>query len=462
MTPRPRAADPRTGGVAARWTLRLILLGALLLMLRLNLPGHLTVDSVLALHEGRFGVRTTWNPAFFGWLLGVLDRIHTGTALAVGLSGVLLFGAWALLPSLRSRTSWLAPILALGLIALPQVIIYPGIVWKDVQFAVATVAGFALLAFGVRDPGRTTPWASLLIAAVLFAAAGLLRQNGLLLALPAALGIAWARSAPGGWRRSIPLALGWLAAVAALTFLLSAVAQPQGAGAPDSAGGQGVRIVQTYDLVAAAAIDPDRPTPHIDRASPAAGAYLRSHAGQVYSPERVDTLGSDPALGVVLRSVSKEAISAEWVDLVTEDTGTYLQARVLAFQQVFGTPVIDRCLPLSVGVDGPPEALAALKMPVRRSVSDMRLYNYASWFFDTPAMSHLAFAAVALVVGVLLLLRRDPADLLIAGLMAGALGFAASFFAISLACDYRYLYLLDISAITGALYLAIDPRLRRA
>ena len=77
-------------------------------------------------------------------------------------------------------------------------------------------------------------------------------------------------------------------------------------------------------------------------------------------------------------------------------------------------------------------------------------------------MSHLAYAGIALAVFLALMVRRDPADLVIAGLMAGALGFAASFFAISIACDYRYLYILDIAALTGALYLAIDPRLRRA
>ena len=49
----------RRPGIVARWTLWLILLGAFALMLKLNLPGHMTVDSVLALHEGRFGVRTT-------------------------------------------------------------------------------------------------------------------------------------------------------------------------------------------------------------------------------------------------------------------------------------------------------------------------------------------------------------------------------------------------------------------
>jgi hypothetical protein len=45
--------------------------------------------------------------------------------------------------------------------------------------------------------------------------------------------------------------------------------------------------------------------------------------------------------------------------------------------------------------------------------------------------------------------------------MGAALMFAGSFLVISLACDYRYLYFLDLSAITGVLYLALDPRLRR-
>lgn len=447
---------------AARWTLCAIFAGALLLMLKLNLPGHLTVDSVLALHEGRFGVRTTWNPAFFGWLLGVLDRIHTGTALAVGLFGVLLFGSWAALPALRPRTSWLAPIVALGLVALPQALIYPGIVWKDVQFAVAAVAGFVLLAYGVRDASRPTPWLSLILGAVLFAAAGLLRQNGLLLALPAALAIAWARSGASGWLRSSGLAAGWLVAVAALTLLLSAVAQPQGAGAPDDAGGKGLRILGTYDLVAAAALQPGRPTPHIDKQSPAAGAYLRQNAHRLYSPERVDTIGQDPVIGELFKTVSRDTIRADWLDLIRQQPGLYLRVRMLAFTQVVATPLIDRCLPVSLGIDGPPETLKALNLPRRHTLEDQRLFNYFTWYLDTPALSHLAFGAIALAVGVSLLFRRDPADLMIAGLMAGALGFTASFFAISIACDYRYLYVLDLAAITGLLYLAIDPRLKRA
>jgi hypothetical protein len=94
---------------------------------------------------------------------------------------------------------------------------------------------------------------------------------------------------------------------------------------------------------------------------------------------------------------------------------------------------------------------------------DAALGAYAAKFYGTPAYSHLAYAALALAVAGALLLRRDPGDWVnpgdwvIIGLLAGALGFAASFFAISVACDYRYLYLVDLAALTGLLYLAVDP-----
>lgn len=447
-------------GTAARWTLWVVLLGGYALMLRLNLPGHLSVDSVLALHEGRFGVRTTWNPAIFGWLLGVFDRIHTGTALAVGASGALLFGSWALLARLRPRTSWLAPAVALGVVALPQALIYPAIVWKDVWFAQAAIAGFVVLALGLARGDGRTPWLSLAFAALLFAGAGLLRQNGLIMVFPAALAIAWALSGRG-WGRSAALAGGWIVVVAALTLLLSATAKPQGAGAPDGAGEKGLRLLATYDLAAAAALQPGRPTPRIDAVAPDVGAYLRANAERLYAPERVDVLTADRTLAHGLKRVPRQVIRAEWLDLIRNDPGLWLNARMLAFRQVAGTPVIDRCLPVTLGVEGPAATLQALEMTPRRTAADGRLYNYVTWFLDTPAMSHLAYAALAGALMVVLMVRRDPADLAMAAMLGGALAFAASFFAISIACDYRYLYVLDAAALTGLIYVALDPRLSR-
>jgi len=444
---------------AARWAYRLVLLGTFALMLRLNLPGHLSVDSVLALHEGRFHVRETWNPAIFGWLLGVFDGITPGAAAAVVASGVVLFGAWALMASLRPRTSWLAPVLALGLAALPQVLIYPAIVWKDVWFAEAAVAGFVALALALQGRSAATRWGLLAVSAVLLAVAGLLRQNGLILVAPAAIAIAWA-DWPRGAVRSLAVAGTWIAAVAAGTLALSAYAQPQGPGRPDSAGARGVRLLQGYDLVGAAVRSP-LPLKRVDRIDPWLDDYIRQAAPRIYSPERVDTLNGDALLSRALGRIDAATLRAEWLDLLKEHPGVYLKTRTEVFRWVLETPVIDRCLPVHVGVEGPPKSLADLKMPPRRTAHDERLFNYVTWFLDTPAYSHVTYGLVALAVGILLLFRRDPADLAMAALMAGALGFVASFFAISIACDYRYLYLVDLAAMTGVLYLALDPRLRR-
>jgi hypothetical protein len=450
----------RSGLSLAGLAYGLALVAGVVSLFYFNYPGHLSWDSVSALHEGRFHVRETWNPAIYGWLLGVLDRISPNAAGWVALSCALLFGSWAALAALRPRVSWLAPIVALGVMALPQAAIYPAIYWKDVLFAETAVAGFVVLALGARGGMARTPWLALLSSAVLFAAAGLLRQNGLIFAVAAAVALAWA-----GWGqargRSLARAAGWLVCVAVLTLAFSALLKPQGPGRPDAAGGKGVRLLQIYDVIAGVALQPGRRLPAIERAEPEAAEVLRTRGPKAYSPERIDSLSADPDIDEALDDIKSDKIGAEWVRLVTEDTGLYLRARAAAFRQVFATPVIDHCLPIEVGVEGPPQILKSLHMASRSNGRDQRLYNYTTWFLDTPAMSHVAYAALALVVMGLLLVRRGPADLMIAALLGGALTFTASFFVISIACDYRYLYALDVSALTGLLYFALDPRLRR-
>lgn len=445
---------------AARWIFVLVVALAFASMLRLNLPGHLSVDSVMSLYEGRFEERISWQPAIYGWVLGLADRITPGTALAVALNGALLFGSWAALAALRPRVSWLAPLAALGLMALPQAMVYPGIVWKDVLFAGAATAGFVLLAWLFRAGPRRMPWVGLGVAALLFALAGLVRQNGLILAPFAALALVWI-AWPKGRIRAVGLAGGWLATVAILTLALGLFARPTGFGPLDDSGGRGLRIVETYDLVGAAALQPGRPMPSIEAVAPRFADRIRQDAAGLYSPVRMDTMVVDAAFRRDMRQISREVMTAEWLRLIAQDTGLYLRLRADVFRWVFATPVIDRCLPVHLGVEGPPDLLARLEMPARQDTRDVRLYNYTTWFLDTPAMSHVAYAAVALLVAGLLLVRRDPADVMVAALLLGSLAVTASFFVISLACDYRYLYQGDIAAITGALHLAADPRLRR-
>jgi hypothetical protein len=438
----------------------LVLAAAVVALFHFNFPGHLSWDSVSALHEGRFHVRETWNPAIFGWLLGALDAISPNASAFIPLSCAMLFGGWLGLLAIRPQASWLAPVVAVGVVLLPQAAIYPAIYWKDVLFAETSLAGFVILAWASRDGLARTPWIAFAAAAALFAAAGLFRQNGLLFAFFAAIALAWVGWPAGRWR-SLARAVGWLIAVAALTLLFSAMLRPQGPGAPDRSGSKGLMLLQTYDVVASVALQPGRPLPAIDQAEPSAAALLHSRGAKAYSPERIDSLSADPQIDEALDAIPKSQFQTEWVRLVTHDPGLYLRARMAAFRQVFATPVIDHCLPIEVGIEGPPQILKALHMTTRSDRRDQRLYNYPTWFLDTPAMSHLAYGALALAVAGALLVRRRPADVMVAAMLLAALAFTASFFVISIACDYRYLYALDISALTGALYLALDPRLRR-
>jgi hypothetical protein len=124
---------------------------------------------------------------------------------------------------------------------------------------------------------------------------------------------------------------------------------------------------------------------------------------------------------------------------------------------VLAPPDILVCHPDVVGVDGPPDEMKVLGLKPHIRTQDRFLHSYVARFFHTPILSHLLFGALALVFLVLLVWRRMPADLAIAGLQAAALLFALSFFVISIACDYRYLYFLDLAAMTGALQLACGP-----
>jgi hypothetical protein len=88
---------------------------------------------------------------------------------------------------------------------------------------------------------------------------------------------------------------------------------------------------------------------------------------------------------------------------------------------------------------------------------DQALGAYAARFFGTPLYSHLTYAAIAALAAGALLWRREPADVAMAAMLLSALAFTATFFVISVACDYRYLYFLDMAAISGLIYLALDP-----
>lgn len=430
--------------------------GGLLLVLAANLPGHMSYDSVVALVEARSGVRQTWAPAVSSWLLKLFDGLLAGTGLYVTASATLLFVSLISLSGLRRRTSWLAVVLGALAIATPQVLIYQGIVWRDVLFANLAIAGFVCLAhLAKRWPERRV--LPLVGALICLALAGLVRQNGPILVVFAAGVLAW--TARGGGRRaSLAWGLGGLVAAGVLALAVDHLAQPA---PPVTKLRPASLILEHYDIVGAKAHHPKLRFTAIAKADPAAAAYLEANAAANYSQARVDTLDTNETFRKTLWHVPDAAMNAEWIEVITRYPVAYALQRADVFRWVFLTPQLEMCLPVQVGVSGPDAMLVDLDIVSGVDIQDQALADYARRFYSTPVYSHLTWALAAVAVIVLLLRRRDPADWVIVSLLAGTLVFTASFALISVACDYRYLYLLDLAAMVGLIYTALDPPFRK-
>jgi hypothetical protein len=453
-------AAHETGGGKAGAGFRIAMAAGLLLTLAANVPGQLSYDSVVSLTEARTGVRQTWAPAISSAILKPFDHLLAGTGLYVTASAAVLFLSLMSLTRLRTRSTWAAVGLGVLAILTPQLLVYQGIVWRDVLFANMTVAGFLLLAQAARA-WASRPILPLAGALVCLALAALARQNGLIVVVAAAGVLAWTARG-GGWRASLAWGLGGLAAVGLLAATINHLAMPaQERGTPRE--DAGMLILEHYDVVGAKAHMPRLKLKEIAKVKPAAAAYLEANAARSYSASRVDTIDGDPALGKALWSVPAPVMNAQWRRIILHYPAAYLLQRADVFRWTFLTPDLPQCLPVTVGVLGDPDVLPDLEMQTGVDPQDQGLLNYAKHFYRTPVFSHLTWALAALAVIGLLLRRRDPVDWVIVALLGAALAFAASFAVISVACDYRYLYPLDLAAMVGLLYWALDPpRWRKA
>ncbi len=436
------------------------LAASFLSVLFLDYPGHLSYDSVVQLLEGRSGIYAGWHPPVMSWLLGLADALLPGTGLFICFNAALLFGGLVSLLWTRPKLSW-AVLPAIALCALlPQFLIYQGTVWKDVLFANASVAGFVCLAHVAErwsNPRLRFPLIGL--GFLMFALATLTRQNGVIALLAGAPALAWiAFLRSGGKFRLPPLAYGLSALLCAVVFSLAARWALELRIVDDTGPGAQITMLEVYDIAGALKRQPSFDLAEIRRLDPGLETRFRTQWAPRYSLRWVDTLDDDfiehrqfdPGFGTAVRR--------QWLDLVLHHFFLYLRVRAAVFQWVFLTPGMsdDLCLPYSLGVSGPQEEMDALGLKPRWTATDDALDDYAAEFIDTPAMSHVTYAGLAILALGVLLFRRRPGDIAMAAMLVSALGFVASFFFISIACDYRYLYVLDLSALVALVYLAMD------
>lgn len=496
------------------------------LCLAINLPGHLSFDSVVQLFEGRTGVYGNWHPPLMSWLLGAFDRLVPGTSLFVILNAAILFGSLAALSWLQAArgsaaapsvahsvratlgtlplprpasrggkaaaqvidfpppftrevdsggratedrgsaspksygVSWAATVVIAFLILTPQFLLYQGIVWKDVLFADTSIGGFVCLALAGEFWPRTG-WRFALATKgiVLLVVAALVRQNGgvVLPAGAAALAwFAWTQTGPRKFRASATYGLGALAIAALLVVAIHSALALRIAG--DSSPTVQFRLLQFYDLIGALKAEPSLALPYFHDDDPDLEHLMRTDGTALYTPQRNDTLANSARLQKAYFDSPDETISEEWHDLIVQHPGLYLRIRADVFRWVFLTPELAACRPIYTGISGPPDMLRTLRLKPRVDARDSALGSYSARFMGTPIFSHLFYAVFALCLLAVLFARRRSADIALAFLLIAAFAFTTSFFVISIACDYRYLYMLDLATMVAAFHVALDWR----
>ncbi|HEX4095713.1 MAG TPA: hypothetical protein VHX64_03245, partial [Caulobacteraceae bacterium] len=297
--------------------LAVLTLGAAI-SLAMNLPGHMSYDSVLQLAQGRAGIYNNWHPPVMAWLLGLFDSVVRGTALFVVFNTLLLYGGLAIAALAPPRTTWLAAPLLVIWAAIPDGLIYPGIVWKDVLFTASAFAGFVGLVLAALNwPRRRLRFCLIVGSFLLMALAALSRQNGLVILPVAAIACGWIAARSGAHRpihSALAYALAPLIGVGLVMAAGNAALQTRSDGEPSQM--YEMRDLQAYDLAGALRARPDLSLSRLDAADPGLARLLRVKAAPAYTPVRLDSISAMPDLDKALFDTPDSAVPAQWRDLV--------------------------------------------------------------------------------------------------------------------------------------------------
>lgn len=433
LSPRLRAAP---NGL---WAIGLILLLQLAATLWIGLPGQLSFDSVIQLYEGRMLKVISFNPPLMSMLLGLFDRLGSGPIGFVLLSATMLLAASWLALSGAQRVAWWRWLIAGVILLNPVILLYTGIVWKDVLLAHAIVLAYFLVDHLHRRESLAG-WGGVSLGLLLLAVIIGARQQGILFAVPLAMWLAHAT-------RRTTLSRVLLAAVfVLLPYAANQITQKLAhttAQADLPSGNQtGLQVLMRYDLVGVAA--------HGGRLEPGLPAPVMAELAAVvprYSPYRVDTLGSDSPSYFLLPLSS---IRSYWWQTISTYPGAYLQHRLDTFRILLGLGDVGQCTPLHYGVYGPVYAygvegdlLPKLGLVAGPGPWLSEIALFLDYTVSSPLFMHASYALVLLFATFALYRRRSW---VLMTLSLCSLAYLGSYALIGIACDFRYGYTLVVVA----------------
>ncbi|MDG3438849.1 hypothetical protein [Nitrospirillum amazonense] len=440
-----------------------LVLGVIVLLwgviLAISAPGQLSYDSIVQLNEGRTATYLSMHPPLMSAMLGVADSVVPGTALYLAFSMALFFGALALLISRAARP---LPTMVLTIAACftPPVLVYQGIVWKDVLFANLAILAFAVLGT-VDGPLKGRRFIAYEVTCILAAFAALVRQNGFVVILFVALAIGlkeYRRVAPTGpakkaWRS---VSFGFCAVLFALgvcslsneLIRITAVRQ-------ESVVGAGLMVLARYDISGIIAFEEDFDLPLLNERGVDI-AKFENAIRQNYTAERLDNPLNPHSSQIAISGFSHlspaETINL-WQGLILSHPRAYAAHRIAVFKWLMFPTDPSHCLPVHVGIYGPIDLIQSLGLKEGTRPSDQALYNYSTHYFGGPLMNPTFYAVIAALLIAYLLWRPTKGNVVIICMLLSALAFAGSYLVIGIACDFRYVYFLVAATIVAFLYI---------
>lgn len=429
-------------------------------VLALNIPGHLTTDSLIQIAEGRTGYVDSWNPIFSSWVFGTLAELTGGTEVIVLVSTLMVAAAMGMLVGAARRGGWWVLLPCCALLFTPILLVHPGIVWKDVWFAHSAALAFGLIMWRVQ--GHAWWWE--LPALLLVAVALLSRQTGIIVCVAAVVGLSVAvplrRPTLRPW---LACALGSairMAVVVAMAAGLSAWAKGSMKAIRADAVGTGFQLVAIFDVAGVLQREPEAKL-ELLRSQGFETTAWEAAARQTFSAERIDTLVLPPITGP--KAISPMLMIQQWAHLVGQHPGSYIAHRWEAFAWFGGLRDQARCVPIHVGIDPPERAQQANIRGVASRWSGP-LYSWSRSFLQTPYFAPLAWNLVSLLVLLAYGLRRQWHEP-VAWMQVAALAYSGSYLMAGLSCDFRYSYFSVLAASIGLMRVLADgvslPRTQR-
>lgn len=419
-----------------------------LLTLLIGLPGQMSVDALMQLYEGQQGLSYSFNPPTMSILLGGFDKLGSGPILFVLLMQALIsYCLWVLLkPHWQAKLSR-RTLLALLVLANPVIMIYTGIVWKDVLLAHTVLALYLLLYDLSKAPLRRNLPTFVVVIVLMTLAMGS-RQQGILFVIPAAVCCMFIYCSR--WLLRLTGSIAIVVIVVTLASSLSATL-PKAPGV-NSGVNSGLKNLFRYDVAG---------TIHF-------GGILKTDEqsfkeqfnsdAQAYSPYRVDTLTYH---ATTWAEAPFNTVLDTWADTIYHSPAAYLQHRFTFFQTLLGLRGIAETLPFHYGVSyfthwrlGSLAKITGLEAgPYAHS---QRVYQaLRATVGHTPLFMQFAYLCACLIATGLLLHRRE---FVLATLGCVSIAFAFSYFFVGLACDFRYLYTMSLATIFFWAFLILNPK----